>query len=260
MKYEYMILNRFFLTTALFLAFLSTSCSSVDEELISNRKDPFENTNRKIFVFNDNLDTVVLEPIAAGYNKVIPSYAKTAINNHVYWVGLPNNTINSALQRKWENATISSLHFTVNALTLGFVNLLKEDEPPHQQDFGQTLAFYGVSEGPYVVVPVTGGKTSRHAFAEVINFVINPYSAFTENKTIDQAISFQPVLTTISWRARNFELVNDLKYNSLDSYVRARSAYYQNRFKKIQSYNNNNDNNNAPSEADSLFDNLDTEG
>ncbi len=255
MKYEYMILNRFFLTTALFLVFLSTSCSSVDEELISNRKDPFENTNRKIFVFNDNLDTVVLEPIAAGYNKVIPSYAKTAINNHVYWVGLPNNTINSALQRKWENAAISSLHFTVNALTLGFVNLLKEDEPPHQQDFGQTLAFYGVSEGPYVVVPITGGKTSRHAFAEVINFVINPYSAFTESKTIDQAISFQPVLTTISWRARNFELVNDLKDNCLDAYVRARSSYYQNSFKKIQS-----DNNNAPSEADSLFDNLDTEG
>ena len=53
--------------------------------------------------------------------------------------------------------------------------------------------------------------------------------------------------------------MNDLKYNSLDAYVRARSAYYQNRFKKIQSYNNN-DNNNAPSEADSLFDNLDTEG
>ena len=67
-----MILNRFFLTTALFLAFLSTSCSYVDEELILNRKDPFENTNRKIFAFNDNLDTVVLEPIAAGYNKVIP--------------------------------------------------------------------------------------------------------------------------------------------------------------------------------------------
>ena len=174
MKYEYMILNRFFLTTALFLAFLSTSCSSVDEELISNRKDPFENTNRKIFAFNDNLDTVVLEPIAAGYNKVIPSHAKTAINNHVYWVGLPNNTVNSALQKKWENAAISSLHFTVNAMTLGFVNLMKEDEPPHQQDFGQTLAFYGVSEGPYVVVPVTGGKTSRHAFSEVINFVINP--------------------------------------------------------------------------------------
>ncbi len=256
MKFEYMILNHFFLTIAVFLAFSSTSCSSVDEDLISNKKDPFENTNRKIFAFNDNLDTVILEPIAAGYNKVIPSHAKTAINNHVYWVGLPNNTINSALQRKWENAAISSLHFTVNALTLGFVNLMKEDEPPHQQDFGQTLAFYGISEGPYVVLPVTGGKTSRHTIAEVINFVINPYSAFREDKTIDQATSFQPVLSTISWRARNFELVNDLKYNSLDAYVRARSAYYQNRFKKIQSDNNIN----APSEADSLFDNLDTEG
>ena len=100
MKYGYMILNRFFLTTAFFLAFLSTSCSSVDEDLISNRKDPFENTNRNIFAFNNNLDTIVLEPIAAGYIKVIPSHAKTAINNHVYWVGLPNNTVNSALQKK----------------------------------------------------------------------------------------------------------------------------------------------------------------
>ena len=79
------------------------------------------------------------------------------------------------------------------------------------------------------MVPVTVA-TSRHAFAEVINFVINPYSAFRENKTIDRNF-ISASITTISWRARNFELVNDLKYNSLDAYVRARSAYYQNRFK-----------------------------
>jgi ABC-type transporter lipoprotein component MlaA len=58
--------------------------------------------------------------------------------------------------------------------------------------------------------------------------IVNPYSALEEKKAISQAVSMQPVLSTISWRAANFDIVNDIKYNSLDGYVRARSAYYQN--------------------------------
>jgi len=171
----------------------------------------------------------------------------------VFWAGLPNTALNSGLQGKWENAALSSLHFSVNALTLGLINLVSEEEPPVSQDFGKTLSVYDIPEGPYVVLPILGGKTSRHAFGQVTNMIVNPYSALEEKKAISQAVSIQPVLSTISWRAANFDIVNDIKYNSLDGYIKVRSAYYQNRFAEMPFSRIH------PSEADSLFDDLDFE-
>ena len=194
-----------------------------------------------------------MEPIAKGYNKMLPKQAKTAIANHVSWVALPNTAVNSGLQNNWENAAISSLYFSINALTFGTMDLVQEDKPPIRTDFGQTLDVFGVPQGPYVVLPITGGKTSRHAFAEIFNLILNPYSVLKENRQIADAVALQPVLSSISWRANNFEFINDIKYNSLDSYVRARSAYYQNRF------GNTLTDKYSPSEADSLFKELDFE-
>ncbi len=238
----------------LFFALFLTSCSSVDRKQVTDARDPFENSNRNIYAFNNSLDTLILEPIALGYNSVIPKYAKTAISNHVSWASLPNTALNSGLQNKWENAAISSLHFSINALTFGTMNLVDGDKPAVRQDFGQTLSGFGVPQGPYIVLPITGGKTSRHAFAEIFNLILNPYSVFQKNEQITNVFSFQPVLSSISWRANNFDFINDIKYNSLDAYVRARSAYYQNRFGNMQ------ENNDVPSEADSLFENLNIEG
>ena len=104
------------------------------------------------------------------------------------------------------------------------------------------------------MLPLLGGKTTRHAFGQVANMIVNPYSALEEKKTISQAVSMQPVFSAISWRAANFDIVNDIKYNSLDGYVRARSAYYQNRFGEMPSFSV------QQSEADALFDDLDFEG
>ena len=249
-----MKLRRFFRFITIFCALLLTNCVFVDEEVISDTRDPFENTNRNIYAFNEGLDTVILEPVASSYNKLLPKYAKTAISNHVSWANLPNTALNSGLQNKWENSALASLHFSINALTFGTVNLLQEDKQPIRQDFGKTLDVFGVPEGPYVVLPVTGGKTSRHAFAEIFNFIFNPYSILEEDAKISNVVSFQPVISSISGRANNFEFINDLKYNSLDAYVRARSAYYQNRFGNTQIDND------GPTEADSLFNNLEIEG
>ena len=249
-----MKLSHFFKFISIFCALLLTNCVFVDEKVISDARDPFENTNRNIYAFNEGLDTVILEPIASSYNKLVPKYAKTAISNHISWATLPNTALNSGLQNEWENSALSSLHFSINALTFGTLNLVQEDKQPISQDFGKTLDVFGVPKGPYVVLPVTGGKTSRHAFAEIFNFVFNPYSILKEDTQISRVVSLQPVISSISWRANNFEFINDIKYNSLDSYVRARSAYYQNRFSNMQTDND------GPTESDSLFNNLEIEG
>ena len=248
-----MKIYQFHLPIMACLGLILTSCSSVDKSEVSYNRDPFENTNRQIYAFNDSVDTLMLEPMAYGYNKAIPQSAKAAVANHVFWAGLPNTALNSGLQGKWENAALSSLHFSVNALTLGLINLVSEEEPPVSQDFGRTLSVYDIPEGPYVVLPILGGKTSRHAFGQVTNMIVNPYSALEEKKAISQAVSIQPVLSSISWRAANFDIVNDIKYNSLDGYIKVRSAYYQNRFAEMPSSRIH------PSEADSLFDDLDFE-
>ena len=253
MKFKFMKISQFYLPIMVCLGFILTSCSGVDKSDASYNRDPFENTNRQFHAFNDRVDTLILEPVAYGYNKAIPQNAKIAVANHVFWAGLPNTALNSGLQGKWENTALSSLHFSVNALTLGLINLVSEEEPPVSQDFGKTLSVYDIPEGPYVVLPILGGKTSRHAFGQVANMIVNPYSALEEKKAISQAVSMQPVLSTISWRAANFDIVNDIKYNSLDGYVRARSAYYQNRFGEMPSLSV------QPSEADALFDDLDFE-
>jgi len=253
MKFKFMKIYQFHLAIMACLGLILTSCSSLDKSDVSHNRDPFENTNRQIYAFNHSVDTLILEPVAYGYNQAIPQSAKTAVANHVFWAGLPNTALNSGLQGKWENAALSSLHFSVNALTLGLINLVSEEEPPVSQDFGKTLSVYDIPEGPYVVLPILGGKTSRHAFGQVTNMIVNPYSALEEKKAISQAVSIQPVLSTISWRAANFDIVNDIKYNSLDGYIKVRSAYYQNRFAEMPFSRIH------PSEADSLFDDLDFE-
>ena len=254
MKFRFMKIRQYYLPIMVCLGFILTSCSNTDNSDYSYKRDPFENTNRKIYALNNSVDSLVLEPVAYGYNKAIPKSGKTAIESHIFWASLPNTALNSGLQGKWENTALSSLHFCVNALTLGLINLISDEEPPISQDFGKTLNVYYVREGPYVVLPILGGKTSRHAFGQVLNIIVNPYSALEEKKAISQAVSMQPVFSAISWRAANFDIVNDIKYNSLDGYVRARSAYYQNRFGEMPSSSI------RPSEADSLFDNLDFEG
>ncbi len=243
-----------YLYSILFCTVILTGCSNVNNDSFSLNKDPFENTNRKIYDFNARVDTLLLEPVAFAYNQSVPKSGKTAISNHVSWAMLPNTALNSALQGKWENAALSGLRFSVNALTLGFADLNPKEGLPVSQDFGNTMDVYNVPEGSYVVLPILGGKTSRHAFGQVLNLFLNPYSVLEEKKAISQAVSIQPVLSTISWRATNFDIVNDIKYNSLDGYVRARSAYYQNRFANVPSLKP------QQSDADTLFDNLDFEG
>ena len=168
------------------LGFVLNGCSGADKADVYYKRDPLEKTNRQIYAFNNSVDTFILEPAANGYNKLIPKSAKTAISEHVYWASLPNTALNSGLQGKWENAALSSLHFSVNALTLGLINLVSEEEPPVNQDFGKTLNVYRVPEGPYIMVPILGGKTSRHAFGQITNMIVNPFPSLRKKRPCDK--------------------------------------------------------------------------
>ena len=174
-------------------------------------------------------DSYVLEPVADGYRKVAPNAVQKAVANHVEWAGLPSTAVNSTLQGKFENAALAVLHFAINGLTLGLADLTEDDDTPQREDFGQTLAAANVPEGSYIEVPLLGGHTTRSLTGRVVDIFLNPLSvleAGQAGQTIQQA---QLPVGAVSFRAQNFDAVNEVKYNSLDPYARARSVYYQQR-------------------------------
>ena len=205
------------------------ACSSLPPEERSDVRDPYEEANRSVFAFNMAADSYVLEPVASGYRSVAPNAVQKAVSNHVNWVGLPSTAVNSTLQGKFENATLAVLHFAINGLTLGLADLTADDQQPTKEDFGQTLAAANVPEGSYIEVPLLGGHTTRSFSGRIVDFVLNPLSMLQAGDVGQTVQNAQLPVSAVSARADDFEAINEVKYNSLDPYARARSVYYQRR-------------------------------
>ena len=209
------------------------ACSSVPEAERTDQRDPYEASNRKAFAFNMQLDTYALEPAASGYRKVVPEAAQRAIDSHIDWTGLPATTFNSALQGRFENAGLSAVHFAINSLTLGLIDLTEDPTAVKTQDFGQTLASFDVPEGNYLMVPFLGPNTSRSLTGRVVDTVTNPMSLLKAGDTVKTVQSLRTPVRLVALRANRFDAFNDVKYNSLDPYARTRSLYYQGRAGRI---------------------------
>lgn len=210
------------------VAMLVAGCAATSQTAEeAGRDDPYEQANRSIFAFNLGLDDYVLEPAAKAL-RTTPPQVQTALRNHVEWASMPKTAVNSALQGKGENAAIATLSFAINSLTLGLVDLMEGEEKPEPEDFGQTLASASIQEGPYLVAPFLGSHTGRSLVGWGVDFITNPYGQLTAGAPNSVRTASIPVSVT-SIRATYFDAINDVKYNSLDPYARARSAYYQQR-------------------------------
>ncbi|MDP5054815.1 MAG: VacJ family lipoprotein [Congregibacter sp.] len=143
--------------------------------------DPLEAINRPMFVLNDTIDRWALRPVARGYDYVMPAPAKRGVSNFFANLYDVTSTINAVLQWRWEGASQSGGRFLVNS-TLGLVGLFDVATPmgirPYRTDFGQTLALWGVPDGPYVMLPLLGPRTFRSGAATLVDtfvFSIPPY-------------------------------------------------------------------------------------
>ena len=209
---------------ALFLSGCSVMPDTAEKTV---RNDPFEDANRAIFAFNLKVDDYALEPAAKALRKTPPG-VQTALRNHVEWASLPKTAFNSALQGKAENAAIATLNFAINGLSFGLADLMESEGKPEYEDFGQTLASAGISEGAYLVAPLLGSHTGRSLVGWGVDFVTNPYGQLTAGLPSSVRTASIPISVT-SLRATYFDAINDVKYNSLDPYARAQSAFYQQR-------------------------------
>ncbi len=139
--------------------FLISGCASTPN---ANPKDPYENFNRGVYQFNDSFDRNLLKPIAKGYDKVTPSVARKMINNFFSNIEDIGITFNDLLQLKFKQAASdgSRVLFNTTFGLLGFLNVTDRLEK-HNEDFGQTLGYWGVQSGPYLVLPFFGPSSIR---------------------------------------------------------------------------------------------------
>lgn len=145
----------------------------------NDARDPWEGWNRKVQSFNDGLDDYAMKPVAKGYRWIMPSFVDTAISNVFSNINDIGVTINDFLQGKFLQSGLDGSRFLVNT-TAGIGGLIDVasmiDLPKHNEDFGQTLGFWGVPTGPYLVLPFFGPSSPRGAVGLVGDAAMNPIS------------------------------------------------------------------------------------
>ena len=204
-------------------------------------KDCFEGVNRGIFAFNKALDDIIVEPIATGYRK-LPSPIRTGTSNVLSNLSLLSTIPNNVLQGDLGLAGKNTSRLLINS-TLGILGLF--DPASHiglnnyeKEDYGQTLARWGVGEGCYIVLPVLGPSTARDTIASSANFFGGDawYNVTVKNDTNyfkDSDYYTSKVTGGVDFRAKNYDSIENLEQNSLDFYASVKSLYLQDRQQKI---------------------------
>lgn len=189
-------------------------------------EDPFESFNRAVFSFNDTADTYVLRPIAKGYRAVTPDPVEKAVARVFSNLGEINSVANSLLQGKFDKAGRHTSRFLINT-TLGIGGILDVAEPAglpklDGEDFGQTLATWGVDSGPYLVLPLLGSSTVRDTPTRYVDSLLDPVFEVDHVPTRNTILGAE----ALSGRA---ELLQAEKLISGDKYIFTREVYLQRR-------------------------------
>jgi len=214
--------------------------------------DPLSGYNRVMTDFNDSLYVWVLDPVARGYRWVLPYAARRGVKNFFHNLLFPLRFVNNALQLKIKNAGEEFLRFSINSTIgiLGFWDPAKEwfDLEAHEEDFGQTLGYYGVGGGFHVVLPFLGPSNVRDMFSlypdmqmDPVNYVENrPYN-FPKQEGEYQGVSKQTLqevdltlLKIINRESLRIGQYANLKKDAIELYPFLRDVYEQNRAKLIK--------------------------
>ena len=193
--------------------------------------DPLEGINRAVFGFNNVADKVILEPAAKGYRK-LPSPIQSGIGNFLSNLKLPLVAVNQLLQGQGKNAAESTGRFLVNS-TVGIFGLIDVADDfgleQKEEDFGQTLATWGVGDGFYVVLPLFGPSNLRDTTGMVMTMMTDPVNGYVSREGESWVIPFKTAANAVDQRSKIIDEVNALRNNSVDYYAAVRSSYYQNR-------------------------------
>jgi len=218
-------LNFFRASILLLLGVFLSGCATPTTQI-----DPYESMNRSIFSFNESLDDNVMKPVAEGYRFVTPDPVEIMISNFYSNLDDVKVIFNDLLQLKFRNAGADSARFMINTI-LGMGGLVDFGTdygfPKRHEDFGQTLGHWGVSTGPYIVLPFIGGSNMRDTPAMLVDVATNPatYMGFV---TIGIAPAMGAV-AAVDTRAGLLDTEEIVDEAALDKYEFLRDAYLQRR-------------------------------
>ncbi len=202
----------------------------------NNPDDPYENYNRKMYAVNSQLDRFILKPVAKTYNFILPSFAKTGVRNFFTNLNEVPTVGNDVLQANTLWAASDSWRFLINT-TIGIGGLFdvatKMNIPHHSQDFGLTLAKWGVEQSPYLIIPVLGPATSRDTFAIPPQIAMS-VPTYVNNDWVAYGL---PALNIVSKRA-DLLPTDKVIDEAFDPYIFVRSAYMQRRKAEIEAVKN----------------------
>lgn len=191
-------------------------------------EDPLEEFNRGVYKFNDTVDRAALKPVAKGYQKVAPGWIRRGIGNFFSNLEYPITIVNQFLQGKGVTGLKDTGRFILNT-TLGVGGLFDVATPvgleAHDEDFGQTLAVWGVHSGPYLHLPLFGPSTLRDAPSRAVDYFLDP---LTHGDLHWEEEWGQRTLDVVHTRAELLALDPTLE-RSFDPYAFMRAAWLQRR-------------------------------
>jgi len=206
------------------LALLLTGCATNGDP-----RDPLEPANRAVYAFNDAIDRAALEPLAKGYRAITPSPVQTGLRN--FYSNLDDVTVfaSSAMQLRLEQSVSDLLRIAINSTFgfFGFIDLASEmGLKKHNEDFGQTLGYWGVGSGPYLVLPFFGPSSVRDgaglvADSAYTDVVANYDHVPTRNNNLAARI--------VTRRADLLDATNAMAEAALDEYEYSRDFYLDRR-------------------------------
>ncbi|MFW1677045.1 VacJ family lipoprotein [Pontibacter sp. JAM-7] len=207
--------------TMLLCSVLMASAVNAEE----NTTDPWQGFNRAMFNFNEGLDAYALKPVAKGYKVVMPDLAERGVTNFFANLGDVSNVFNNLLQGKVDNALLSAARLGFNT-TFGLVGLIDVATPmgiqKQPEDFGQTLGYWGVDSGPYVVLPFFGPATVRDGLGRIPDSMIDPVMQ-VDDAGARNALYLTRVVDTRAGLLQVEKLISGDKYTFIrDAYLQKR--------------------------------------
>ena len=240
---------------SLVTTFAGCANQSTDEQfteavMVDDSNDPLEDFNRYMFGLNMLFDKILFRPLAEMYRVAFPDIVQDAIRSILDNARTPVILVNNVMQGDFERAGVTIKRFGVNTV-LGVGGIADVASmwglEKHEEDFGQTLAVWGVEAGPYLMLPIIGPSSPRDAVGRVVDFALDPLNWFLPGQPwagVDKVASYSPAihsarvgLDAVDMRAQNIESLDVVESNAIDFYSAIRSLYRQQRADQISNSN-----------------------
>ena len=194
--------------------------------------DPLEPMNRYFFEVNHFLDEVIVKPFAGYYHTALPQFAQDSVRNVVRNLHSPTIFANDMFQGSLNRAGDTSSRFLINS-TVGLAGLIDVADmfgiKYHDEDFGQTLGYYGSGEGPYLMLPILGPSNPRDVTGKIVDYALDPLTWVGYIYNVGWINTVRGGLEGLDTRARNMQAIEELQKGSVDFYATIRSLYRQHR-------------------------------